>query len=858
MEPAVGGSGQGAGAMKRLWRKLTRRWRMEAEMKAEMEFHREMAERNGDVIPFGNLGVVQEEARDVFRFVLVENLWRDLVYAVRMLLRSPGFTLSALLSLGLGIGVNTTVFSLGMELLASDPSVTDVGNLVRINLGGNSHSNEKIYREVERAGLFAALVGEQENTGMNWDNGVETRRVFTTEGTENYFEALGIPLAQGRGWNATDKKEVVVLSHGFWQKHLGGKADVLGSTLRLDGRVYTVIGVLPEGHRVLTGMGLTPELFVPKYIDGSMLAIYARLKPGMERGQVIPMLLPLATRLEKELPQGYELTKSTKVIPVGGFARVKVDPGALGVFVFFGVMLVLVGMVLLIACVNVAGLLLARASARKQEIAIRLSLGAGRGRLLQQLLVESLLLSSMGAVLGFALAMITARSLAAVQLPLPVPIQLHVEADWRVVSYSAVLAVLAAMVSGFAPAWQAVKRNVSGDLRKEQRMRGRRILVAVQVAVAFVVLATAALFVTNLVRVQDLGPGFDVQHTLRAGVNLPPRAYTEGPKVEEYTRRVLREMEAVPGTEAVAAAILLPFLDMSTRGGSITVEGASGPVPVRYHVNSVTSGYFATLGIPLKAGRLFEERDRKGGHAVVVNEEFVRRYLAGRAAVGSAFRWGLEKTRYEIIGVVAGTKNFTAGEDPQPQVFENLWQEGLPRQRIEFVMKSSLPPGGQLRALRDAVRRVEPAAGLEVATMFSSIGLAFLPSQIGAFLMGGTGVLGLLLAAIGIYGVLAFTVARRTREIGIRMAVGASRGEVGRLILREAGAMVGVGLLGGLVVALLVTRPLAMFLVAGLRTWDPWSFGGAGACLGLAALVAVAGPLRRALGVDPARCLRLE
>ena len=844
--------------MRKLWLKFTRRRRLEQDLQAELAFHREMAASHGGFIAFGNATSIEEEARDLWRFVTLENLWRDFVYAVRMLRRSPGFTLSALLSLGLGIGVNTTVFSLGMELLLSEPSVEDAASIVRLNLGGNSHSKETIWRELRAAGVFSDLVGENSNSALNWDNGTETRRLFAVEATENYFQVLGVPLAQGRGWTPADPKEVAVLGHRFWQTRLAGAPNILGSTIRLDGRLYTVIGILPQTHRTLEGYGMTPDVYVPKCLPETMLALYGRLRPGMASRQVWPAILPLALRLDKQFPDHYKYSENSRVIPIAGNQRLKEDHESQTVVLFFFVLLILVGLVLLIACVNVAGLLLARASARRQEIAIRLSLGASRGRLLQQLLVESSLLSLLGASLGFALALLSARSLAAIDLPLPFPIHLQVEADWRVISYAAALGVLAALLSGLVPAWQSVRRNTSGQLRKEERLRGRRILVAAQVAIAFVVLSTAALFLTNLVKVRDLGPGFDVTNTLRAGVYLPPREYVGRQKVEDYTRRVLRELQAIPGTEAAAASVLLPFLDMSTRGGSIQIEGTPAKVPVRMHMNWVTPGYFAALGIPLRQGRYLADTDGQGGHVVVVNEEFARRYLAGRPAVGSVFTWGFNQTRYEIVGVVAGTKNMTAGEDPAPQVFESLWQEGLPRTSIQFVIRTSLPAATQLRALRDAVRSVEPTAGLDVATMASSIGIAFLPSQVGALLMGATGTLGLLLAAIGLYGVLAFNVARRTREIGIRMAIGASRSTVSRLILNDALLMVGIGLLAGLALALLVTRPLAMFLVSGLRTWDPLSFTAAAVFLALAAFAATLVPLRRALAVDPARCLRYE
>jgi predicted permease len=844
--------------IRRLFLKLFRRRRLQQDLEAEIAFHREMSAAGGNPIPFGNAGLIREQAFDVWRFHGIENLWRDLVYAIRGLRKSPGFVLTALLSLGLGIGVNTAMFSLAVEFLLSQPSVRDASSLVYVRHGGNSHMLPATIEALRHSGVFQDVAGENEETFINFNNGSETRRIFAVQATRNYFTALGVPVQQGRGWNETDANEVAVLHPHFWRTRLGGDPAIVGKTIRLDGRLYTVLGILPDSYRSLIGYGFSPDIFVPQYIEGTILAAYARVKPGMGLGQLNAAMPAVGERLDREFPSQHGLNKQIRATPVSGFARLEKEREALTVSLFFAILLAIVGLVLLIACVNVAGLLLARASVRRQEIAIRLALGASRGRLLQQLLAESLLLSLAGAALGFLFALGVAKAAAAIPLPIPVPIRLQIEPDWRVASYAALMAIFSAIACGLMPAWQSLKESLSAGMHRERKLRIRRALVIAQIAVSFIVLTTAALFLQNLVRASSLGPGFDTRQTLRAEVYLPPNVYKDGRTINPYVSRALDGLRAIPGVEYAAAARIIPFTDSTQFGSELTFPDTGDKQHSQFNWNAVTPDYFHVMDIPLLRGRPFVAQDNGGSRVAIVNEEFVRRYLGMRDPIGATFLWTEDKTPYRIVGVARGTKNMTIGEDPRPQLYEPLAQIKNDRPRIQFVTRSVTPPAAQLAAVQQALRQAEPAAGLEVETMFSAIGFAFLPSQVGAALMGSIGVLGLLLAIIGLYGVLAYSVARRTREIGIRMAIGLSPNNVSGMVLREFARLLITGIGIGLGIALLVTRPLSMFFVPGLSASDPASFAAVIAVLGLTGVMAVIAPLRRALGVDPLQCLRYE
>jgi predicted permease len=838
--------------------KLWRRRRLARDLETELAFHRDMASAGNNQIPFGNSTAIKEHAFDLWRFNTVENLWRDLTYSLRTLRQSPGFVLTALLSLGLGIGANAALFSLAVEFLLSDPSVRDAGTVVYVRQGGNSHVLPATLDDLQQSGVFEDVAGENDEGFINFDNGVETKRAFATQATKNFFSVLGVPVLLGRGWTVNDPNQVAVLSAHFWRTRLGGDPAIVGKVIRLDGRAYTVLGVMPNNFRSLVGYGFSPDVFVPVYLQGSILQAYARLKPGVSVGQVNAALPALGQRLMVEFPDRYEADQRLHATPVSGIERLHMEREAMTIGLFFVILLVVAGLILLVACTNVAGLLLARSSARQREIATRLALGASKMRLLQQLLMESSLLSLAGAALGFVFALGAAKGLAAISLPFPVPIRLHVETNWKIVSYAAVLAVFAGLSSGLMPALASLKESLSKGMHRERRLRMRRVLVAAQIAVSFVVLSTASLFLQNLLRTNSMNAGFDVNHAIHGESFLPPHAYLDGKTINPYINRVLSGLRAIPGIEQAAASFSIPFNDARTDGATLVFSGSGDRQHAQFNWNAVTPEFFRAMQIPVLRGRAFVPHDNGGSKVVIVNDVFVREYLGTREPLGTVFSWTDDKAPYRIVGVVKGTKCMTMGEDPRPQLYEPMAQVNLDQPRIQFVARSVTSPAAQLKAVQETLRQAEPTAGLEVQTMFSSIGFAFLPSQVGAILMGSMGALGLLLVVMGLYGVLAYSVARRKREIGIRMAVGASSMDISRLVLRDFSRMLLSGVAIGLAVSILVTRPLSMFLVQGLSASDPGSFVLATLMLSLTAAIALTGPVLRALKVAPMECLRCD
>jgi putative ABC transport system permease protein len=649
--------------MPRLFLKLFRRRALERDMETELAFHREMAAAHGNPIPMGNTAVVQEQARDLWRFTFIENLWRDVVYGVRSLRRSPALVVTALLSLGLGIGINTGIFSMAVEFLLSEPSVTDARSVVSVRLGGNSHSKKEVVEFVRASGLFQDVVGENEEAYINWDDGAETRQISAVLLTKNYFTALGVPVALGRGIMPRDPNEVAVLGDHFWRTRLRGDPTVVGRAIRLDGRPYTVVGILPKNFRSLIGFGYSPDVFVPSYLDDTILAIYARLKPGMTIRGARAGVAGVAQRLDKEMPNPPgrgRYAEDIQVAAAGGFERIKTETEMQTVGVFFVMLLIVVGLVLLIACVNVASLLLARGSARRQELAIRLSLGAGRGRLVQQLLVETALLSLAGVAFGLVLREALASAVEELQLPVPIPIRLHLTLDWRVTLYAMLLASFATVACGLLPAFRSVRQSIAPSLRRESRMRLQRGLVVAQLALSLIVLTAGFLFLRNLWRSNAISPGFDVRHTIYADVNLPPHEYQDAARKRVYVAQALRELHALPGIQSEAAARVVPFTAGTRFGGGIKLLDTGKTVNTFYYWNAVSPDYFRAMGIPVDRGQTFQPGDAGGDDAtrpVIVNRTFAERYLADRDPLGRMFRYGEDKTPFVVVGIVDGTKN---------------------------------------------------------------------------------------------------------------------------------------------------------------------------------------------------------
>jgi len=876
-------SGEVVDRLNALWRRLRHlvdTSRFDRELEEEISLHLEMRaeelEQGGmaraDAMArarreFGSPLRVTEDTRAVWRFRWLVELGGDLRYATRALARNPGFAAAGIVSLALGIGANTTIFSLTTEFLLSEPSSRSPATLAAMRIGGNSHSAMTHYRFLRDAQIFEGLAGSNEEAESNLRLGDETYRLHTMRVTDDFFTVVGVPVALGRPIEPGDR-DVVVLSDRFWKSRLAGDPAVIGRVLVLDGRPHTVLGVLPRDHRTVLGFGFSPDLYLPATRENDIVALIGRLPEGVSLEAARGRLLAACRELDKVYPPAWSPRASwannVDLVPLAGLARLR-HLSMVPFLAFFTMLMVVVGLVLLIACANVSSLLLARAAARQQELAIRLALGAGRGRIVRQLLAESLLLALLGTAAGLLLNLGLVGIMNRVTLPLPLPIRLLIQPDARLLLYAVAVALGSALASGLLPALKTTRGAAGVALKRtERQVEGRWSLrgglIVAQLAVSVVLLTMGMLFVRNMAKSMTMSPGFDVNHTVWASMRLVPERYTRAGDVETLTASALAELQALPGVESVAIARVVPLNGNSVRGDEILPDSSDDPVRVRFHNNDVGPDYFRTMGIPILAGREFLASERKGSPEVaIVNDNLARRLFGDRNPVGRTFRYPgpSASAPITVVGVAANSKYFTLGED-MPLAMYTPYAQGAAASLTPQLLVRMAHPESAVRAIAQRLGPLDPSAAIEVRPLRSALGFALLPSRLGAALLGAAALLGLALATIGLYGVLAYSVTRRTREIGLRMALGANGRAVLTMVLRESSALVGLGLAIGLAVSAFATRPLAMFLVTELSTTDPITYLGVVAVLSAVAVAATLGPARRAIRVDPMAALRCD
>jgi predicted permease len=813
---------------------------------------------------FGSGVRMREQTRSAWQIHWLEDLLSDLRYALRALRRNPGFAAAAIFSLALGIGANTTMFSLTMEFLFSQPSCRNPETLASMRIGGNSHAYMPHYRFLRDAHIFDGLAGSNEESESNWRFGNDTYRLHVMRVTDNFFHVVGVPVAIGRPIQPGDR-DVVVLSDGFWRARLAADPNVVGKALIIDGRPYTVAGVLPHNHRTVLGFGFAPELYLPASRETDIVALIARLPQGMSLPSAYGRLISACKQLDKVyLPDwgpGSSWANNVEVVPVAGMERLK-SLNILPFTAFFAMLMIVVGLVLLIACANVSSLLLARASARRQELAIRLAIGAGRGRIVRQLLAESLLLALLGTCAGLILNLWLSGVMNRIQLPLPIPLQLLIQPDWRLLVYSTVVAGMSTLVAGLMPALNATRDGVSAALKLTERQVGgrwtlRNALVVGQLAVSVVLLATGLLFVRNMTKSMTMSPGLDAEHAVWAFMRLVPEKYTTAQQTETLVRNGLSELRALPGVEAASITQVVPFNSNSIYGGELRTDLSEQPMPVRLHNNDVAPDYFRTIGIPILQGRDFLPSECRGGPEVaILNENLARQLFGSQNPVGHTIRYAgpALSAPVTVVGVAKNSKYFTLGED-KPQAMYTPYSKK--RDELHFVIRAQRPRD-VVKEIAQTLGRLDSSAAIEVKPMSDALGFAFLPSRAGAALLGSMGLLGLALASIGLYGVLAYAVSRRIREIGLRIALGADSRAIVRMVLWQSLSLAITGVVIGLGIAAFATRPLAMFLVPDLSPTDPATFLGVAAVLLAVALAATLGPALRAVRVDPMTALRYE
>jgi predicted permease len=857
---------------------LAGRPRFQDELADEMQFHIESRaeELESAGVPrteallrarreFGSRLKAAEDTSGAWQMRWLEDLASDLRYAARAFRRNPGFAVTAISCLALGIGANTAIFNITTSFLFSQPTCRDSASLIAIWEGGNSAAPLSDFQFLRDAHLFAGTAGINFEREVNWRDGDRTSRFYAGTVTDDFFSTLDVPFLLGRGI-APGEMNTAVLSYRVWRGAFAGDPAILGRKLILEGRVYTVAGVLPADHRSVVGYGIAPDIYIPVANPDDYVQLYARMPKGMTRPMARARLLSLFEQLDRIHPkEGWQRARQTRVTSVTGLDLLRqMLPDA--VVAFFAMLMIVASLVTLIACTNVASLLLARASSRSQELAIRLSLGASRRRIVRHLLAESLLLSVLGSAAGFAIDIACAKGINNLALPVPVPVHLVVSPDWRLLWYALGVVLVSALVCGLLPALKAVRKDVSHALKQGERQTARTwnlrsILVAGQLAVSIVLLTTGFLFVHNLLRATSMNPGFDVRHTIWAYMRLVPEQYNEPDQAKQMAvvRSALERLRALPGVESAAIARRVPLNDNCVIGTQLRADVSTTPIHLQYECNDVGPDYFRTIGIPILGGREFTAADRKGERPVaIVNETFARAVFGKTDPVGHTIATNIPNAPAKlIVGVVKDSKYFTFGEKQRLAVYEPYFANGEPI-NLHFLIRTAGSPAAWVKPINDALGGLDSTAAIETKPMSRALGLALLPSQAGAVMLGAMGVLGLILAATGLYGVLLYSVSRRTREIGLRVALGATPSDVLRIIGRHCLVLVGSGMLTGLALAFFAMQPLAMFLVPGVSAVDPTAVFAMIGVLGAVALLASLPPAMRALRIDPMEALRYE
>ena len=813
-------------------------------------------------------------------------LTQNLRYAFRRLAAAPFFTAVAVLSLGIGIGANTALFSLVNAVILRDLPLREPESLVDLYVEspGFSHgtfsfpdmedlarSTTDVFSEVASFRL-ALLQADSE------DGGVEP---LAAEGvTGRYFSLVSEPPVVGRYLGPEDHvapgaHPVVVLGYGYWQRRFGGDPAVVGEEITIGSRAYRVVGVAPER---LNGSlrGIVPELYLPIYMiseaqgfapdyesrGSQSLFVKARVRPGVERAQVEASLERFVGDLRRDHPDDWSGENRIVLVPT---QDVIMNPMVDRYLVpATGMLLAVVGLVLLIACANLASFLLARAADRRKEIALRLALGARRRTLVAQLLTETLILAGLGGALGVGLSVVSLQALVAADLPLPLPITFDLSLDGTVLGFSLVVTLAAGLLFGLAPALQGTRPDVAPTLRDETagggRARGaalRSLLVSLQVAVSVLLLVGAGLLIRGLQASQTLDPGFGNGPTAVVQLATPATRYSPE-EAQAFFDELTRRIAARPEATGVATMGNIHLNAMNTTMIGVRVDGVAPSGDRDFDLvdtSPVGPDFFTTLDVPIHAGRGITAADRSGGEPVaVVNEAFVVRYFPGGDAVGRTVVLNDEPTR--VVGVSATARIRQLGEPPRPFVYTALTQRPS---HLAFVLATTTGDADALaRTVLAEARALDPQIIVfEAKTLERHFAALSLGRELGARVLGGFALLALVLAGIGLYGVVSYAVARRTREVGIRAALGAERGAVIWLLTRSGLRLVAIGGAAGLVAAAVLSQLLSRLLY-GVAPLDPVTFVAAPTILGGVAMLAAWVPAMRAARVDPVTALRSE
>ena len=827
-------------------------------------------------------------------------LFQDVRYALRQLRKSPGFTTVAVLTLGLGIGLNSAIFTLFDALTLrplpiSDPdAVVNVYQRIQDEAGSYRSFSYPEYVALRQSNaVFSGLIAyswipaEMVTPTRSTVDGAEEAHGLLV--TANYFPLLGGEAALGRTFLTEEDEShgaqpVMVLSHGFWEEHFSSDRSIVGKSVKLNGTLLTVVGVASAGFFGTEPQ--TPDFWVPMMMQAQLmprderlsdrrsfwLDVVARLKPGVSRKQAQAGMDALINRIAPDY-LGTNQKESIDLVAGSLLARPDVR-GEVDSLAFL--VMASVAMILLIACANVANLSLARSAVRRKEIGVRISLGASRGRVVQQLLTESLLVALLSGVAGLLLARWLPGTIISLLRPQhEQPISVPLVLDIPVLGYTLLLSVGTAIVFGLIPALRASRTNPNSASKGEittlgqggGRLRLHSVLVGTEISVCLVLLLGAGLLARALGRAQIVDPGFDMKHVLALSMDLNLHGY-DNERAAEFHRHLIEQLQALPGVKAVSVASLAPLGGVS-RAASVTAAGSNGPVgasetSVGYWV--VSPNYFGTLSILIVQGRSFGLRDTGQGTPVaIINEAMARQFWPGQDPVGKRLRPGPPSVPFtEVVGVVKNTRGARLWEADQPYVYLPLLQNNTKGPAIQteqlgmkILIRTDGNPDDISAIVPRVVRTLDPNVQGSAATLGKSAERWVWFSQVGAMLSSSLGILGLFLASLGIYGLMSYSVAQRTHELGIRIALGANRSDILKLVLGQGLRISLVGLVVGLAIALGVTRVIAAMLY-GVKPTDPVTFGGVSVLLTAVALLASYLPARRAAKVEPLVALRYE
>jgi predicted permease len=899
----------------RLWN-VVRRDRAEQSLSREIASHLAMLEeeflrrglspadaQRAARLAMGGVEQVKESQRDARSFVWLDDAKRDIVHALRLIRRNPLFALTAALSLAIGIGANTAIFTVANALLFRDPvGVIEPARLVDIGqargdagINPTSYPNYLDIRQqatllngVYAMNMFphamslgvatnAAASAVSSATGVN---AAGAEHVYGHSVTTNYFTVLGATPVAGRLFDANDSEQpgaspVVVLSHGLWTRRFNQNPTVIGQTIRLNGDPYTVVGVAPPGFQGTVMLAadvwlpLTQTLRAAAFTErsGAGLMVGARLKPGVTMAQAATEVEAIGQALSRTYPTDTSAPRGLRMV---GSSRSPGNGGLLAAF--FSFLMIIVSLVLIVACANVAAILLARSTARRREVAVRLAIGAGRGRLVRQLLTETLILFAIGGAAGLLLARVLIATFVPMLPALPFPISVTLALDARVIAFTVGLSLIAALLSGLAPALQASKADVIGSLNSDNQgpsrpARLRHTFVVAQVAFSLLLVVIAGLFVRALQQAGSMDPGYDARGVELVTIDPGMAHYTSvsGPR---FVRDLLTRVRQLPNVEQATLAKLVPGGFEAYRLGGVTVPGfapADGQRVFLPSWNIVEPGYFSTLRIPLIAGRDFNDNDIAGTQPVIIlGEAVARRFWRDRPqeAVGKYVSIDAGKVLPSTMLVVGVSRDIRSSS----------LVDGLERSLVYIPLQQNYAaaPSAVIIAMRvangqhvaDPIRKLVASMDpnlpiISAQTQDEATALGLVLQRIFVSVSGTLGSIGMLLAAIGIYGVTAYTVARRSREIGIRIALGARRSDIARMVVAQGMWLAGIGSAIGLGLAALASQAIAGYLF-GIPPLDPVTYISAAVLFATVAIAASYMPARRAMRVDPLSALRHE